>query len=53
MITLHTAATPNARKEKIPYAVQRCQKETRQLLEVLDTRLTGNESINSVQKMAT
>jgi glutathione S-transferase len=30
-------------EEKIPYAVERYQKETRRLLEVLDTRLADNE----------
>ena len=30
-------------EEKIPYAIERYQKETRRLLEVLDTRLADNE----------
>ncbi len=39
-------------KEKIPYAVDRYQKETRRLLEVLDTRLADNEYLAGAYSIA-
>ena len=39
-------------EEKIPYAVERYQKETRRLLEVLDTRLADNEYLAGAYSIA-
>jgi glutathione S-transferase len=39
-------------KEKIPYAIERYQKETRRLLEVLDTRLADNEYLAGAYSIA-
>jgi GST-like protein len=39
-------------EEKIPYAIERYQKETRRLLEVLDTRLADNEYLAGAYSIA-
>ncbi len=39
-------------EEKIPYAIERYQKETRRLLEVLDTRLADNENLAGAYSIA-
>jgi len=39
-------------EEKIPFAIERYQKETRRLLEVLDTRLTNNEYLAGAYSIA-
>ena len=39
-------------EEKIPYAIERYQKETRRLLEVLDTRLADNEFLAGAYSIA-
>jgi len=39
-------------QEKIPYAIERYQKETRRLLEVLDTRLADNEYLAGAYSIA-
>ncbi len=39
-------------EEKIPYGIERYQKETRRLLEVLDTRLTDNDYLAGAYSIA-
>jgi glutathione S-transferase len=39
-------------EEKIPYAIERYQKETRRLLEILDTRLADNEYLAGAYSIA-